>query len=179
MCFQVATCKTLEIQKIAVGGLLQLTDMIFSEERFQGYTEEEVGRSFGLLGEFLAYVVENKNVQWIPKGMLGIVWDIILDSVSLQGARIIRRKELDQKLHKFSDSIAKKCFVKQGDNKFDFIRFYRGMVYMAIYLKIGLTKLQRLELVLELDRGFMLSVYVEGMLAMISSTELCGEFDTV
>lgn len=144
VCFQIATCKVVEIQKIAVGGLLQLTDLIYSEERFQAYSEEEIGKSFVLLGEFLAYLVEGKNLQWIPKNMLGIVWDIVLDSFNLQGTRIAKRKELEPKLNKFLESIAKKCFVKQVENKFDFVRYYRGLIYMVIYLKIGIPKLKNL-----------------------------------
>lgn len=58
-------------------------------------------------------MVENKNVPWIPKGVLGVVWDLVLDIVELQGRVIASKKELQPKLEKFLDIVTKKCFIKQ------------------------------------------------------------------
>jgi hypothetical protein len=106
-----------------------------------------VNNAFGLLGELLSYIVENKTLTWIPKGMLGIVWDLVLEAVKLQGSRIVQRPELMSKFERLMDIISKKCFVLHTENKFDFIRFYRGLVYVSTYLKIGIRYLHKLEIV--------------------------------
>jgi len=73
---------------------------------------------------------------------------------------------------------SKKCFSKQ-DNKFDWLRFYRAMVYLSVYLRIGMRYLHYLEMVSQLERDFLLTVYLEGILFVVCSPQLCDLFDTV
>lgn len=37
----------------------------------------------------------------------------------------------------------KKSFLKVVDNKFDFVRFFRGYVYMVIFLQVGQEHLRK------------------------------------
>lgn len=80
----------------------------------------------------------------MPKGVSGIVWDLVLNIVSMQGKRIANRQDLQPKLVKFLEILNKKCFVKHTENRLDFVRFYRGLVYFSMYLKMGVGNLHRL-----------------------------------
>jgi hypothetical protein len=76
--------------------------------------------------------------------MLTIVWDLVLEAVKLQGNRIMQRPSLMAKFEKFIDIISKKCFVLHAENKLEFIRFYRGLVYLSTYLRIGIRHVHKL-----------------------------------
>lgn len=73
---------------------------------------------------------------------------------------------------------SKKCFTKQ-ENRFDWLRFYRAMVYLSVYVRIGIRYLHHLEVVSQLDRGFFQSVYLEGILFVVCSPQLCDSFEVV
>ena len=77
ICFNVAFAKDPMTQKIAISASMQLTELIFEEKRFSGYSQEDVARCSKLFNEFLGYLTENKS-PWIPAKLNGVVWDISL-----------------------------------------------------------------------------------------------------
>lgn len=178
VCFQLSCSKQAFTQKIATSALLQLVELLFESERFQHYDELEQKHALDLLAELLSYIVEGKSLRWVPKGMSGIVWDLVLEICRLQGGRCRSRPDVVAKLEKLLEH-SRKCFVKQAENKKDWLRFYRAMVYLPVYLAIGIRQLHQLEIVSQVDRGFLLTVYLEGLLHILCSANLCDMFDTV
>lgn len=85
VCFQLSCAKQLFTQKIATSALLQLVELVFDVERFEHYDEPQRKNALDLMSELLSYIVETKSLRWIPKGLMGLVWDIVLEICRLQG----------------------------------------------------------------------------------------------
>lgn len=97
-------------------------------------------------------MVEGRPINWVPKNMTGIVWDLMLEIVRYQGETIQKKEELMSKFNQLSTIITKKCFTTKIDNKFDFLRYFRAFIYLTVYLKIGIKSLPKMEPMLQTDK---------------------------
>lgn len=90
ICFQLANCKQQEVQHISIGALLQLTSLIYSDEKFKSYNQVQLKIAYDLLADLLQYIVEKKTLEWVPQGMLGVVWDLVMEVFCMRGQDVMR-----------------------------------------------------------------------------------------
>ena len=159
ICFQVAFSRELMTKKIAISAAIQLTELVYQEKRFQNYNEDEIKRVGILFNDFLGYLIDGK-CAWIPKGLNGIIWDMVLEIIKIQGLNIIIEANTMERLQKLYDISLRKSFTKQVENKFDFIRYFRALCFMSIYLKMGIKQLERLKIINDINAGFIQGVYL-------------------
>lgn len=125
-------------------------------------------RSLAILNEFVCHVVEGKQISWVPKNLTGIIWDLMLEIVRLQGETIQKRNELMVKFEQLSTIISKKCFIVKIDNKFDFLRYFRGFIFLALYLKIGIKSLPKMEVMLQAEKTMASYVSLEAIIYVLT-----------
>lgn len=156
-------------KKIAISAIIQLTELIFDQSRFKDYSVEDIRRCCGLFNDFLGYLVDQKTV-WIPKGLGVIIWDLIIEIIKIQGLNIISETTNSmERLQRLYDNCLKKSFLKETENTFDLIRYFRGLCYISVNLKMGVKQLERLKVINDLNAGFMQSMYLEGLVYILHS----------